>query len=413
MNYKKEKVEGCVLVYDVSFEPSEYESIEKEALNEVQKEALYPGFRKGKVPYEIIREHFSQTLNEEIKRIAVENAVKEIVEKEKIVYIVPPSVYDIDHQVIARKISFKIYFETAPVFEPKGYSEFEVVKKIKKITDKDVDNHIEQIREYNAYLKTVDAPVSEDKYVIIDYEIYEDGKKLDEVKNEIVDMSSPQKIAGFDEAVIGAKKNDVREFETEFDGKKIKFVVSIKDVKEKVIPEMDENMIKQLGAKDMEDLRNQIRVILENEEKVKSEKDVIEQIEDKLIENNPFPLPPTLLRQEMEELFEIVKRRAQIPADKNVDIKDYEDKLKPIAERNLRIAYILHAISKKENIKATEEDYLKELDRVIKDLKNDDEIKKAKELFESRRGYILASITENKTMEFIKSKIKIREEVVE
>ncbi|MCX7641384.1 MAG: hypothetical protein N2Z20_01970, partial [Elusimicrobiales bacterium] len=294
---------------------------------------------------------------------------------------------------------------------PKGYTDFEIVKKIKKITDKDIDNYIEQIRQYNSYLQPVDEPVSNDKYILVDYEIFENGKKVDEIKNEVIDMSSPSAIIGFEDAVIGSKKGDVKEFETEFEGKKLKFVINIKDVKKKIIPELDENMIKQLGASDINDLRQQIKNILEKEEKIKSEKNLVEQIENKLIEQNSFPLPPTLVRQEIEDLFEIAKKRANIPDEQKLDITKYEDKLKPIAERNIKIAYILHAISKKENIHATEEDYLKELDRVISTLKTSQEIEKAKELFNKRKGYIMATITENKTMDFIKSKITVKEEI--
>lgn len=413
MNYKKEKEEGCTKIYDITFILDEYLEVENQALNEVQKIASYPGFRKGKVPFDIIKEHFLDALNEEIKHISVHKAVDEIIEKENLIPVVPPSVYDIKHDANLKKISFKLYFEVAPAFEPKGYTDFEIIKKIKKITDKDVENHIEQIRQYNAYLKPVDEPVSSDKFILVDYEIYENDKKIDEVKNEIIDMSSPQTIIGFEEAVMGSQKGDKREFETEFEGRKLKFIVNIRDIKVKVIPEMDDAMIKQLGAKDLDDLKKQIREILENDEKIKAEKSLVEQIENKLIENNSFPLPPSLVKQEMEELFELAKKRANIPQEQELDISKYEDKLRPIAERNLKIAYILHAISKKENIKATEEDFLKELDKVTSNLKTEQEISRAKELFNSRKSYIMATLTENKTMDFIKSKIRIKEEIVE
>lgn len=413
MNWRKEKEDGCTKIYEVSFILNDYINLEDEALCEVQKVVSYPGFRKGKVPFEIIREHFYDALDHEIKEIAVHKAVSEIMEKEKINPVVSPSVYDIKHDTSTKKISFKLYFENSPVFEPKGYTDFEVIKKIKKISDKDVDEHIEQIRQYNAYLKPVDETVSKDKYILVDYEIYENGNKIDEVKNEIIDMSSPQTIMGFEDAVIGSKKGDRREFETEFDGRKLKFIINIKDVKVRIIPDLDENFIKQLGAENIEDFKKQVRNILEGDEKIKAEKNLVEQIENKLIEQNSFPLPPTLVKQEMEDLFEIAKKRANIAENQNLDITKYEDKLKPIAERNLRIAYILHAIAKKENIMATEEDYLKELDKVISTLKSEEEVKKAKQLFESRKNYIMATITENKTMDFIKSKIKIKEEVVE
>jgi trigger factor len=251
--------------------------------------------------------------------------------------------------------------------------------------------------------------VSKNHYLIVDYEIFENGKKVDELKNEMVDMSSPQKIAGLEKAVLGANKGDIKEFETEFDGKKMKFIVKINDIKEKIVPQIDDNFIKQLGAKDINDLREQVRKVLEAQELEKSEKSIIEQIENYIIEKNKFSLPPTLVRQEMEELFEMVKKRSNISPDKKLELKDYEDKIKPIAEKNLRVAYILHFIAKKENIKVTEDDFNAELERVIKTLKTEDEVKKAKDLFDQRKDYIMASISENKTIDFIKSKITIKE----
>ncbi len=409
-NYKKIKEEGCSITYEVNIKDKDFSDLEEKAIIRVQAEVVYPGFRKGKVPVDIIKKHFYDAVKSEIKEVSVREVLDTIFEKEKIFPVVPPSVFDINMDEKNKKISFKLYLEQSPKFEVKDYTGFEVKRNLKTITEADIDNHLNMIREYNAYLKPVEGQsVSKNHYLIVDYEIYENGNKIDELKNEIVDMSSPQNIVGFEQAVLGANKGDTREFETEFDGKKMKFMVKINDIKEKVVPEIDENFIKQLGAKDMNDLREQVKKILEAEEVQKSEKSVIEQIENHLVSKNDFPLPPTLVKQEIEELFEMIKKRSNIPPDQKVELKDYEEKIRPIAERNLRVTYILHAIAKKENIKASEDDFYKELDRVIKTLKTEDEIGKARNLFEQRKDYIMASISENKTIDFIKSKITIKD----
>lgn len=407
-SYRKEKVDGCCVNYDVKIDGEDFLSIEEKALLRVQSEVEYPGFRKGKVPFDIIKKYFYSAVKEEMKDIAAKKILENIMEKDLIFPVVPPKVYELNFDDRNKSISFKLYIEESPKFEVKDYKDFEVKRSVKEITDKDIDDYLNNLREYNAFLKPVEnQKVSENHYLLVDYEVYENGKKVDELKNEIVDMSSPQNIVGFKEAVLGANKGDVKEFETEFDGKKIKFVVKINDIKEKIVPEIDDNFIKQLGAKDINDLREQVRKLLLNEEIEKSEKNLIEQIEDHLISKNDFPLPPSLVRQEMEELFELLKKKANIKEDQKVSIKDYEDKLKPIAERNLKITYILNAIAKKENIKATEDDFYNELNNAIKRVKTEDEIKKLKLLFEERKSYIMASIQENKTINFIKSNIKI------
>ncbi|MBP7795327.1 MAG: trigger factor [Elusimicrobiales bacterium] len=407
-SYKKIKEEGCCLTYDVNIADEDFSMIQGVAVERVRAEVEYPGFRKGKVPLDIINKHFSDAIRSEIRDIAVRNLLDLLFEKENIFPVVSPSVYDISIDPEKKSISFKIYIEQNPKFDPKEYTDFEVKRTLKKITDADIDNHINSIREYNAYLKPVEnEPVSKKHYIIADYEVYENGNKANEFKNQLIDMSSPDNIMGLDNVVIGANKGDIKEFENEFDGKKMRVVIKINDIKEKVVPELDDNFIKQLGAKDIADLREQVKKILEAEENERSEKELIENIENHLISKNEFPLPPTLVRQEMEELFEVIKKRANIPDTENVQLKDYEDKVKPVAERNLKITYILHQIAKKENIKSTEDDLYGELDKVVKSLKNEDEIKRARELFEQRKDYIMASMTENKTIDFIKSKIKI------
>ncbi len=411
--YKKVKEEGCVLVFEGNFVDKEIVDIEANALMKLQVAVSLPGFRQGKVPPHMIKQQFPSMVKEEALDIAAKALLEDIANNEKIYPVVSPMVSDVAYEP-GKKLSLKITIEVNPKFEPQKYENLKVTKKIKKITDEDVENYIKSIREYNAYLEAVpqETPISESHYVIVDYEVYENGIKVEngDVKGEIIDMSSPQGIAGMSAAILGAKKGETKEFETEFDSKKMKFVVKINEVKRKVVPEIDEKFLKAAGVSSQEELRTNVRKILENESNINSEKEVIKQIEDSLIRDNKIPLPPTVVEEEIKELFEVFKRRMNTQSDQNLNIKDYYSSLKPIAERNLKITYLLHNIARKENIAVSDEDYKKEMDKVIASLKNEDEIKKAKEMFETRKSYVMASMVENKTFEFIKSKAEIKEE---
>lgn len=411
--YKKVKEEDCLLVFEGNFDEKETVEMEANAVMKLQSAVSLPGFRQGKVPPHMIRQQFPSMVREEVIDIAARGLLNDIVTQEKIYPVVPPRISDVSYEP-AKKLSIKMTLEVNPRFEPQKYDKIKVTKKIKKISDADVENYIKGIREYNSYLKS--APegscVGKENYVIVDYEIFENGVKAEngEVKGEIIDMSAPQGIAGMSDAIMGAGKGDVKEFETEFDGKKMKFSVKINEIKEKVVPEIDENFLKAAGVKTQEELKENVRKILESEANLNSEREVIKQIEDSLIKDNRIPLPPTVVEEEMKELFEIFKKRANIPPEQSLNIKDYDSSLRPIAERNLKVTYLLHNIAKKENISATEEDYKKEMDKVMASLKTEEEIKRAKEMFESRKDYVMASIVENKTFEFIKGKAEIKEE---
>jgi len=413
--YKKIKEDGCVIIYQVNIDEKDIPEIENNALLKVQAVVTLPGFRVGKVPLHMIKQQFPTMIKDEVLDISAKNILNKIVEEEKIFPVVTPLIKDVEY-IPSKKISFQIILEVNPKFEPQKYEKIKVTRKIHNVNEDDINKHLNQLREYNAYLINVDDSVVVDKnhYVIVDYEIYENGNKIEnvDVKGEIIDMSSPHNIAGIVDAIYGAKKGEEKEFETDFDGKKMKFKVKINEIKKKVVPEMDENFLKNLGVNNIEELKASVRKILEAQEIEKTERDVIKQIEDSLIKDNKIPLPPTIVNEEIKELFEIFKKRANIPNPESLDIKDYLSTLKPIAERNLTITYLLHNIAKKENIKATEEDFQKEMDKVIASLKNEEEIKKAKEVFENKRDYIMASILENKTFDFIKSKAEIKDEII-
>ncbi len=413
--YKKIKEEDCLVVFEGFLDEKETVEAEANAVMKLQSAVSLSGFRQGKVPPQMIKQQFPSMVKEEAIDIAARSVLNAVVAQEKIYPVVPPRVSDVSYEP-GKKISLRLTLEINPRFEPQKYEKIKVTKKIKKVTDADVDNYIKGIREYNAYLKSVDenSVVGPSHYVIVDYEVFENGVKVEngDVKGEIVDMSAPQGIAGMTQAIAGAKKGEIRTFETEFDGKKMKFSVTVNEIKEKVVPEIDENFLSAAGVKTQDELRENVRKILQSEADINSERDVIKQIEDSLIKDNKIPLPPTVVEQEMAELFEIFKKKANIQDPEKLNIKDYDSSLRPIAERNLRITYLLHNIAKKENITAGDEDFNREVERAVASLKTQEEKDKAAEMFKNRKDYVLSSIVENKTFEFIKSKAEIKEENV-
>jgi len=252
--------------------------------------------------------------------------------------------------------------------------------------------------------------VEKNHFVIVNYESYENGVKVadGDVNGEIVDMSSPQTIAGLADHILGAKKGEAREFESSFGEKKMSFKVTVVEIKQKVVPAIDDNFLKEAGVKTVEELRENVRKLLERGETEKTEKEVMTQIEDALIKSNPMQLPPTLVREEAHELFEILKKR--VNPDEEIHEDAFMERLKPVAERNLSLTYLLHNIAKKESVTATEAELAAELDKVVARLNTEEEKKKARELFEKRKDYIMSSIVENKTMDLVKSKAVIKEE---
>jgi trigger factor len=408
---KKIKSEGCVHVFAVNVDAKVLEEASQEAVVRLQSVVSLPGFRVGKVPLAMIKGQFPSMVRDEVLDMAAKAALPEIFKGSQLNPVVAPLLKNVSYEA-GKALYFEIQLESSPTLEPKGYEKIAATRKVHKISDAEVDKYITQVREYNAYLKPAadGEAATKEHFVIVDYDTFENGQPVADgsVKGEIVDLSSPQTIAGLADAVVGAKKGDSREFDAPFGDKKMHFKVTVTEIKKKVVPEIDENFLKEAGVKTAEELKANVRKLLEQGSSEKTEKDMLGQIEDALIKNNPLTLPPTLVKEEAQELLELFKKRA--PMEQHPPDEMLLERLKPVAERNLSLTYILHHIAKKEKIEATDAELDAELQKVLTRLNTEEEKQKGRELFEKRKEYIRASMVENKTMALVKEKAIIKEE---
>jgi len=412
---ESKKLGDCVKVYSVELDKALMENATQTALVRIQSTASYPGFRTGKVPLSMVRTQFQPYVREEVIELAVKTALPKVIDTYKLNPVVQPVLKNVKYEE-EKSLYFELQIEIPPVIEPKSYTDIPVDKKVTEIKDKDIEDYINKVREYNAYLKPAkeDAAVSNKNFVMCNYETWENGAKIEggEVKSEVIDMSAKkQPVAGIAEALKGAKRGETREFEAPIDGKdgkKVLFKVTVTEIKDKIVPPVDENFLKEAGVKTEEELRSNVKKMLEQRAGEETEKEVVRQIEDMLIKKNPLPLPPTLVREEAKELLSTYSKQLPEEALKGKE-EELIEKMKPLAERNLTVSYIFHYIAKKENLQVTEAELQGELDKVLVQMKSETEKNKARELFRQRRDYIAASMLENKTISFLKDKASIKE----
>lgn len=407
---KETQNKDCVHLFTVALNETQTKNLCQDAVIRLQAVVKLPGFRAGKVPLSMVKNHFADMVRDEAVEMAAKAALPEIFKQNKELNpVVQPLLRDVKYEE-DKKISFEIQVETAPVFEPKDYKKIKANRKAVNITEKDVAAYISQVQEYNAYLKPVKegTAVAKNHYIIVDYSCWENGKMVagSEIKGDIVDMNNPQTIIGLPEAVTGAKKGETKEFISKLGDKEMQYKVTVSEIKEKVVPALDEEFFKSAGVKDEKELKENVHKMLENQQNEAADKELVEQIEDTLIKNNSFALPPTLVEQEAADLLEVYKKRLR---GANVDESKMIEKLRPVAVRNLSLTYILHYIAKQEKINATDDDLKAELDKALASLKTENEKANARKLFEERKEYIRSSMVENKVISFIRENAEIKE----
>lgn len=425
---KKDK-KGCQLSLTIDVKSDLVNKAFEDGFKKVQEQAQVEGFRKGKAPADMVRKNFAANIKQEALDIVIKEAMGIALTENKIKAVSMPSLTKADFTGFDKdkNFSFEMNVDIAPEFDVKGYKGIKVIKKSEVVSDADFENKMKEILEYNSRLEpdSADATVQADSFVTVKYIGEKDGKKDDKYSsdNELIDMSSPQGIAGMTEAIKSAKKGDTKEFESKIDEKTtIKFKVEVLELKKKVLPELNDEFVKTMNFDSVEKFKNHVREMMGKEAKQQSEQGVIKQIEEVLGKENTFELPASLVDYHTNMNVEnFIKQFAgqmgqagqgqKLPEITDEQKKGMAERVRPNVERDLRIGYVIHAIADKEKIQASDEDVKKELEKALeRNGKTEEDKKKITEFFDKQKHQILASLNERKVFEFLKNSAKITEE---
>ncbi|MFH1618879.1 MAG: trigger factor [bacterium] len=407
--------DGCSFSFSVEVPREKYMEAEHDALIQVQSRVSLPGFRVGKAPIPLVKQNFSDLVSERALDRLIKNVLPEVIKEQNIEPVAMPVIKSLKNEGNS-PVSFQFDVECAPRFEPKSYTKLSVTRTSRKITDMDVENQIKELLEHNARLEAVpeNEAVGKEHFAVVDYESFTEGRAEAEGsgKGELVDMSSPQTIAGLAECITGAKKGETREFDSEFSGRKLHFRVTVGEIKRKVLPELNDGFVKEMGFESVEQLKGHLKQVMEKDAAEKTDKDILHQLEDHLVRGNPIPVPLSLVESQLTASIERIKERLQ-PGEKEKweESRDrmLRERFRPAVEKDVRLAYLLRSIARREKLEAGPADFETELEKALEKITDEKQKKDVRRLFESRREDIMAAVTEKKVIEFIKSQANIKE----
>ena len=323
------------------------------------------------------------------------------------------------------RISFSATVETKPEIEPKDYLELQLDKEAPAVMDEALNKRLDDLRNMYSTLEEIqeDKPVAESDFVTIDFQGSVDGKELDSMKaeNYVLEIGSQRFIPGFEDKLIGLKKGDDKEFKITFPenynandlaGKEAVFKVKVKELKQKRIPELDDNFLKNFEKYEtIDDLKNNLRQALEEENKLRVDQEFRRKLIDKLLENNLFEVPETLVERQLYLMMMNTQRRMAYNGMDPQKAAEFayrmRDTMKVEAEKQVNTSLLLEAIAKKESIKADEEDIQKRFEDMASRYAQDVEsVRKSYEKEDMMDG-LKAEIVEQKTLDFIEAGAKI------
>lgn len=378
VNVTVENLAPCKKLVRVEVDAQKVDETLDTVTKQFQREANLPGFRPGKAPREMVARKYSKDIEDEAKRKLISEAYKSALEEQKLDVLGQPDIEEIQFSR-GQPLQFAATVETTPEFELPEYKGIPVKREARTVTEEDVLRAMDVLRQSHTTFNKVDRPSQTGDIVVVNYVGASDGKPITEIaptakslteqKNFWVEIGASSFIPGFDEQLMGAKAGDKRTVTVEFPadfvtaelaGKRASYEVEILEVKEKVLPAVDDAFAKSYGAENLEKLRDGVRRDLENELTYKNNRSVRTQLVRSLLNRVNFELPETAVAHETRNVvYDIVQENAKRGISREV-IETQKEQIYSAAtqgaKERVKVAFLLQKIAEKEDIKVAQDD---------------------------------------------------------
>ena len=426
MKINNKKLENAIVELTVAFDVEEWKETQKKALDKLAKKVKIDGFRPGKAPVAMVKARVSKAsiLEEATDMILQANFVK-ILDEAKVEPIAQPAL-SID-KVSKEELEVKILVPVKPEVELGEYKGLEVMKTRVTVTKKEIEEQLANYQSQFAELSVKeDGKVAKGDTAVIDFEGFVDGVAFEGGKGENypLEIGSGAFIPGFEDQLIGMGIDKEQEIKVTFPedygaadlaGKEAVFKVTVHEIKEKHLPEIDDELAKDVnidGVETLDQLKDHIKANIKSRKENENEQKFMDDIYNTLIENSKVETSEALLNQEQEMMLQEIEQNLQ---RQGLNFEVYEqftgknkdaikEEIKPQAEQRVKINAILAAIVEEEKLVVSDEELEAELQKIADYYKKElDEVKK---IFEGNMSRIENDILTRKAIDLVKDSLK-------
>lgn len=414
--------------FTIEFSAEEFDKAVVDAYKSMKDQFEIDGFRKGKAPRKIIEQKYG-------KGIFFEEAINNLLQK-----AYPEALSELDLDVIDRPrmefskleegkgVTVTITVEVAPEVEPKDYKGIEIEQIIPVVDEESVNKELEALRKSMARIENVDRPVKEGDTVILDYAGFVGDNQFDggTAERQELKIGSGMFIPGFEEQLIDAKTGDKVDVKVTFPeeyhakelaGKDAVFHCDIHEIKEEILPELDDELAKDVSEFDtLEALKEDIKTKLEENAKIQAKEMAKAGAIKKVVKNNELEIPEIMVDEEVERTIQEINQQLASQG-LNVemylqfigkDLPSFKEELRGEAKEKVASRLLLLAIADAENLEVSQEEIENELQKVADAYKMD--LDKVKEMIgKENLKYLEKDLRLNKAIEFIYDNGKIEE----
>ena len=422
MKVQVENIDRVKRRIEVILDEENVRQLENNVYEDLRKRAKIKGFRPGKIPRSVLAAYYKDVMDEELKRKIAESTITEALSEAQVDPVSEPSIKFYEEK---DRYGYTMECEVTPEFDLPAYKALEVEVEPLKISPEDVDNRLDALKEMHAEVVAKERGEAEKgDFVIIKYEGFVDGKPLKDARNDAypLDLGSSTLSPEFETGIIGMKAGEEKEMEIAFAAdypdknvasKKALFKVLLKEVKQKRLPEINDEFAKDVGFENMERLKEGISAELQKEKETERKNKISEKIVDQLLEKTDIPVPARLLEKRLTAMLQEAKSRMKAnklssEEERNID-NLLRKELEPQAEKGIKAGMLLSRIAKEEHLS-------------VEDSEVDERIKRIAE--ETKRGYdyirdfyekhnlldnLKTSLLEEKTMDLLVGSAQLKE----
>jgi trigger factor len=352
------KTDGVERLLQISVPVETVRDAEDKAARRYASKVRLPGFRQGKAPAAMVKKRFADAIRQETLESLVQEAYKEVVERENLKLASQPHVHDVKFGE-NEPLTFELHFEVRPNIELARTQGFRVQRNDRVVTDEQVREQVDQVREQKATWSPVDDRPAPGDMVTVVLATADETGAMPEGKSYPLVLGAGQAIPGIEELIMEAKPGQTIErpvkwpddFPDEAQRAKTKTVrVVLQDVKRKTLPDLDDAFAREVGDFDSIDaLRKAVRDDLEATAQRESESEVRPKLLDDIIGANQFDVPPSWVSQ----LVDAYANAYQVPEEEK---EKFANEFRPMAERQVRRDLVIDTVAERENLTATEAD---------------------------------------------------------
>ena len=421
MEAKMEKIDVNVVKFEVKVEADKFKEALTRAYKKNVKKFNVPGFRKGKVPMNVVKQYYGLgVLLEDAVNFAIEESYSEVLKENNIIPVDYPKVEVVQAEE-GKDLIYTAEVTVYPEVELGAYKGLNVEKKTYEVTEEEVAAKLKEMQEKNARVEVKEGAIENGNIAVIDFKGFIDGVAFEggEGHDYSLEIGSGSFIDNFEEQLVGAKAGDKVEVNVTFpenygkeelNGKPAKFEVEVKEVKAKELPVLDDEFAKEVSEfETLEALKEDTTKKLEEANTARAEREYEEAILRAVVENAKMDIPAVMVEQEIDRMVQNLAQRLQYQGltleqyfqFTGTDAEKMREYMKENAETKVKTELVLEALQKAEKMEVLDEELKEKASEVAKLYGANDE-KMVELLLQNQREALVADVMTSKVINFLK-----------